>query len=66
MFWSAGCSLLGAEGSWSLDVFYGGLGRSKNCNFSLKIINFVFSAVNFLSIFSNKNPGSELYPDPDK
>ncbi len=47
-FWSAGCSVLRAEGfSCSLDVFYGGLGISKLQFFIQKNIKF-FSAVNFV------------------
>jgi hypothetical protein len=59
MFLSAGCSLLRADGFFcSLNVFYGSLGISKLQFFIKKISNFFFSAVNFLSNFGHKNPGS--------
>ncbi len=58
MFWSAGCSLLRAEGfSCSLGVLYGGLGISK-LQFLIKKIKIKFPAVYF-SNFRSSNPGSE-------
>jgi hypothetical protein len=52
MFWSAGCSLLRAEGfSCCMDVLYGGLGISK-----LQFSSF--------SCFWSSNPRSVLDPDP--
>jgi hypothetical protein len=76
MFWSAGCSLLRAEGfSCSLGVLYGGLGISK-LEFLIKKIKIKFPSVYFFN-FSSSNPGSGsgirnpdpqlekmLYPDP--
>ncbi len=57
MFWSAGCSLLRAEGfSCSLGVLYGSLGISK-WQFLIKKIKIKFPAVNFFN-FRSSNPGS--------
>ncbi len=54
MFWSAGCSLLRAEGfSYSFDVLYEGRGISKLQYFIKKIYK-IFSAVNFLNFWSWK------------
>ncbi len=54
MFGSAGCSLLRAEGfSCSLDVLYGGLGKSK-LKFLNKKIQTFFKAVNFSNFWSSK------------
>ncbi len=56
MFWSAGCSLLRAEGFLcNLDVLYEGLGISNW--FLIKIFSFFFSCKSF-SIFGHQNPGS--------
>ncbi len=68
MFWSAGCSLLRAEGFFcSLGVLYGGLGISK-LQFLIKKIKIKFLAVNFLN-FRSSNPDPQLEqmldPDPD-
>jgi hypothetical protein len=55
MFWSAGCSLLRAEGFfYSLEVFYGGLGISK-LQFLIRKILIIFSAVNFSNFWSSKS-----------
>ncbi len=59
IFWSAGCSLLRAEGfSCSLDVLYGGLGISK-LQFFIKKNKNLFKAVNFFKFLIMKT----LYPD---
>ncbi len=58
MFWSAGCSLVRAEGfNCRLDVLYGGLGISK-LQFFIKNIFTIFSCIFFSSIFGHQNPGS--------
>ncbi len=55
MFWSAGCSLLRAEGfSYSLDVLYWGLGISK-LQFSIKKILNICLAVNFFQVLIIKS-----------
>ncbi len=60
MFWSAGCSLLRAEGfCCSLCVFYGGLGEV-NCNFWSKNIKKI-SSRRFFLIFGHQNPGSGIW-----
>ncbi len=52
MFWSAGCSLLRAEGFFgSSEFLYGGLGKGK---LLFLIQKFCFSAVNLLHFFSSK------------
>ncbi len=59
MFWSAGCSLLRAEGLLlyrSLDVLNEGLGISK-LQFLIKKISIFFSC-EFVFVFCPKNPGS--------
>ncbi len=49
MYWSAGCSLLRAEGFFcSLEILYAGLGIGK---LYFLIQNFLFSAVTFLQFF---------------
>ncbi len=59
MFWSAGCSLLRAEGcSCSMDVLYGGLGISKLQFLIQKISNFFFSR----KFVGHQNPGSRSGP----
>ncbi len=74
MFWSAGCSLLRAEGfSCNLGVLYGGLGISK-LEFLIKKIKIKFPAVNFFSILGHQTLDPDLqlekmldpdpYPDP--
>jgi hypothetical protein len=61
MFWSAGCSLLRAEGFFcSLGVLYGGLGISKFKKFYTKNMNF-FSAVKFSQFLVIKTLDLELY-----
>ncbi len=58
MLWSAGRSLLRAEGfSCSLDVLYGGLGISKLQFFIKELSNF-FPAVIFFPILEYQYPGS--------
>ncbi len=60
MFWSAGCSLLRAEGfSCSLGVLYGGLGISK-WQFLIKNIKIKFPAVNLFQFISNPGSGSAI------
>jgi hypothetical protein len=60
IFWSAGCSLLRAEGfSCNLDVLYGGQRLSKFIFFLSKKISFF--QLYFLQFFVIKT----LYPDPD-
>ncbi len=62
MFWSAGCSLLRAEGfSCSLDVLYGGLGISKLQSL-IKNIKYLFLLYIF-PVFGHQNPWSGLDPD---
>ncbi len=59
MFWSAGCSLLRAEGCFcSLDVLYGGLGIGI-WQFLMKKY-FLFFSCKFITIFGHQNPGSGL------
>ncbi len=54
MFWSAGCSLLRAEGFFcSLGVLYGGLGISK-LQFLIKKIKIKVSSCNLFSIFGHQ------------
>ncbi len=58
MFWSAGCSLLRAEGfSCSLDVLYRGQGISK-WQFLINKIKIKFPTVNFFQPAIRKNAGS--------
>ncbi len=58
-FWSAGCSLLRADGfSWSLEVLYGGLGISKMQYLIQKIS--IFFSCKFVPILGHKNPGFGL------
>jgi hypothetical protein len=60
MFWSAGCSLLSAEGfSSSWDVFYGRLGTSKFQFLIKKNLKILFSC-KFFDILGHQNPGSGL------
>ncbi len=62
MFWSAGCSLLRAEGfSCSLGVLYGGLGISK-WQVLIKKIKIKFPAVIFFSILNHQtlDPGVRI------
>ncbi len=60
MFWSAGCSLLRAEGFFcSLEVLSGGLrDRYLNCSFWSKDFIFIFYGCKFFPIFIHQNPGS--------
>ncbi len=59
IYWSAGCSLLRAEGfSCSLDVLYEGLGISKLQFLIKKRKKQIFPV--FFSIFCHQNPGSRL------
>ncbi len=59
MFWSAGCSLLRAEGLFcSVDFLYAGLGIGKNVVFDP---TFFFSAVNIFYILVIKPPDLDWY-----
>ncbi len=64
MFWSAGSSLLRAEGfSCSLDVLYGGLGISK-LKFLIQKFSYFFSTVNFFSsIFGHQIVDPDIKPN---
>ncbi len=58
IFWSAGCSLLRAEGfSWSLDI--------SKLQFLIKKDIKKFSVLCCSSVFGHQNPGSRLDPDQD-
>ncbi len=61
MIWSAGCSLLRADGfTCSLAALYWGLGINKK-KFLIKKIKIKFPAVNFFPILGHQT----LDPDPD-
>ncbi len=65
MFWSAGCSLFGAEGfSCSLCVLYRGQGTTK-LQFFIKKIQIFLSALNFSQFLVIKNLDLDPEPHPD-
>jgi len=58
MLWSADVLFWGQKTSCSMDVLYGGLGKSKLQFLIKRICNKNFPAVKFFLIFGHKNPGS--------